>query len=171
MNKEKYFLKATNEELKIGQKVFIEADWNGNHINGVYTISTPEGLESLVEMGIAYVTHSFNTDNLRETLIERLEKKFAPNAEAILATIHQVNEGALLSIMLKELAVVLDSAYPDHISNCEEYWVFDLAQSRLKKIPRAYIKTFKHIAVFRTLEEAKLACSVLKDVIKSMYDK
>lgn len=175
MNKEKYFSKTTNEELEIGKQVFIEGDWNGNHFNGIYTINSVEGIKSLVEMGLAYVaneeTRSFDTDSLRTILIERLEKKLAPHAEATLATIHQVNKGAVLSIMLKELAVVLDSTYPDHISNCEEYWVFDFAQGCLKKIPRAYIKTFKHIAVFRTIEDAKLACSVLRDSLKTMYGK
>ena len=80
-----------------------------------------------------------------------------------------ISPSATFSILLKEVAIELDKKYEDHINNCEELFIISSMDGRIHKVPRAYIKNFRNFAAFRTEEDAKIACRILRDVLKEMF--
>lgn len=81
-----------------------------------------------------------------------------------------INPSAVFSILLKEIAIDLDRKYKDHINNCTELFVVSLLDGRIHKVPRAYIKNFRNFAAFRTEEDAKIACNILRTELKGMFE-
>ena len=79
------------------------------------------------------------------------------------------NISAGFSILLKEVAIELDKKYKDHINNCEELYIISTMDGRIHKVPRAHIKNFRNFAAFRTEEDAKIACRILKAPLKEMF--
>lgn len=76
---------------------------------------------------------------------------------------------AAFSLVLREIAVVLDENYEGHISDCEEVYVISMLDGRIHKVPKAHIKNFRNFAAFRTIDDAKIACKILKDELKEMF--
>lgn len=86
-----------------------------------------------------------------------------------LQTVWEINPAAAFSILLREVAIELDKKYKDHINNCEELFIISVMDGRIHKVPRAYIKNFRNFAAFRTVEDAKIACRILRDDLKEMF--
>lgn len=78
---------------------------------------------------------------------------------------------AAFAIILKEVAIELDKAYPDHISNCKEVYVISSGTGKITKIPSSYVKNFRNFAAFRTEEDARIACRILRHLMKQMFSK
>lgn len=75
----------------------------------------------------------------------------------------------LHSMLLREVAIELDKKYEDHINNCKELYIISSMDGRIHKVPRAYIKNFRNFAAFRTKEDAKTACRILRSELKEMF--
>lgn len=88
-----------------------------------------------------------------------------------LSSIHKVNPAAALSIVLREIAVELDKKYDDHIEKSEKIFVISHLDGRIHEIPKAHIKNYRNFAAFRTIEDARIACSILRDPLKEIYAK
>lgn len=87
-----------------------------------------------------------------------------------LQNLWDINPAVVFSILLREIAIELDKKYEDHINNCEELFIISLMDGRIHKVPRAYIKNFRNFAAFRTEQDAKIACRILRDVLKEMFE-
>lgn len=77
---------------------------------------------------------------------------------------------ACISLVLREIAIIIDERYKDNIRNCDEYYVLSSNLGRIIKISKDRIKSFKAVALFRTLEDAREACKALKVPLKFVYD-
>lgn len=86
-----------------------------------------------------------------------------------LQNLWELNPSSAFSILLKEVAVELDKKYTDHINNCNEVFVISMMDGRIHKVPKAHIKNFRNFAAFRTEEEAKVACKILRYQLKEMF--
>jgi hypothetical protein len=42
---------------------------------------------------------------------------------------------------------------------------------RIYKVNKAHIKNYRNFAAFRSIEDAKTACKILREILKSMYAK
>lgn len=107
-----------------------------------------------------------------EGALDNLCEKFScslQELEAILSKISSFNKGAALSLVLREMALVLDKKYEDNIRNCEEVYGVSFVTGKIVKIPKRVIRGYNGFAAFRTLEDAKLACSILKNILKDMF--
>ena len=104
--------------------------------------------------------------------IESLAKKAGWKPEKMagyLQNLWNINPAAAFSTLHREVAIELDKRYEDHINNCEELFIISLMDGRIHKVPRAYIKNFRNFAAFRTEEDAKIACRILRDDLKEMF--
>lgn len=81
----------------------------------------------------------------------------------------QINPASVFTMLLREAAIELDKKYKDHISNCKELFVISMTDGRIHKMPRAYIKNFRNFSAFRTEEDAKIACNILRNELKEMF--
>lgn len=111
---------------------------------------------------------SYNLDFFVKKVAERNGWK-PEKANGWLASIERVCPIAALSIVLREIAIELDKKYEDHIENCEKVFIISTLDGRIHEASKAQIKNYRNFAAFRTLEDAKLACSILREKLKSMY--
>lgn len=86
-----------------------------------------------------------------------------------LDSIYETSPMAAFTILLRVIAVHLDQKYKDHIKNSEEIFVISSLDGRIKKICKAHIKNYKNFAAFRTLEDARFACRIMRDHLEQMF--
>ena len=86
-----------------------------------------------------------------------------------LGKLYEINSGAVISIMLKEIAIELDKKYPDHIRFSPEIYAFNITCGKIVKLNKDKIKTFKFFAAFRTKEDAEFAIKVIDELIPKKY--
>ena len=82
-----------------------------------------------------------------------------------LGKVYEINPGAVISILLKEIAIELDKKYLDHIRFSPEIYIFSANRGKIVQLDKANIKTFKFFAAFRTKEDAEFAIKVIDDLI------
>lgn len=79
------------------------------------------------------------------------------------------NKGILLSLVLKEIAIDLDDCYPNHISESENIYVISTLNGTICKANKAKIKSYQYFAAFRSVEDAKIACHLVRHLLKEMF--
>lgn len=86
-----------------------------------------------------------------------------------LQSLWNINPCAAFSVLLREVAIELDKRYEDHISNCQRVFIISSMDGRIHKAYKADIKNFRNFAAFRTEEDAKIACRILREDLKEMF--
>lgn len=129
---------------------------------GIVTTTKPAKsavVESEVPMELEYYIQK-----IADRLGWKIEKvyNYLNNVDAILPA-------AAFSIVLREVAVELDKRYENHIERSPEIYVISLFDGRITKANKAHIKNYRNFAAFRTIEDAKIACRITKDILKEMF--
>lgn len=110
-----------------------------------------------------------------ETIIMSIAKRLkwkVDNVFKYLDNLAYINEGAVLAILLREVAVILDRQYPDHIENSEKIYTIDMAKGEVVEVKDIHkIKNFRNFAAFRTIRDAITAKKVLKDFMLAAFSK
>lgn len=110
-----------------------------------------------------------------ETIIMSIAKRLkwkVDNVFKYLDNLAYINEGAVLAILLREVAVILDRQYPDHIENSEKIYTIDMAKGEIVEVKDIHkIKNFRNFAAFRTIRDAVTAKKVLKDFMLAAFSK
>lgn len=176
---EKYFLK-NGKEVKIGDSLTKEGTYNHplfGECKMVQTIAvTEKSLPLLIEEGIVIKKGDSNTnvpmnlDYYMEKIADRIGWKVEKVAN-YLTGIDAIYPAAAFSIVLREIAIELDKKYADHISNSPEIYVVSMLDGRITKANKAIIKNYRNFAAFRSVNDAKIACSIVKDILKEMFKK
>mgnify|MGYP007135716597 CR=1 FL=1 len=107
-----------------------------------------------------------------EDAIERIAKRknwSLKKTAGWLDSIAEYYPHAAFNIVLKELAIILDKKYQDHISNCTNVFTISTVDGKIHNIGRDGIRSFKNFAAFRTLEDAKIAYEIMKNFLKVMF--
>ena len=76
---------------------------------------------------------------------------------------------AAFSMVLREVAIELDKKYEDHIENSPEIYVISMTDGRITKANKAHIKNYRNFAAFRSIEDAKIACRIVRDILKEIF--
>lgn len=74
-----------------------------------------------------------------------------------------------LNMLLREVAIEIDKKYPDHIEKSDKIYTVSMVNGRITEIPRGTIKNFRHFAAFRTIEDAKQGCKIVRALLKDMF--
>ena len=104
--------------------------------------------------------------------IERIAARLGWKPEKVynyLNSVDSILPAAAFSMVLREIATELDKKYEDHIENSPEIYVISLLDGRIVKANKAHIKNYKNFAAFRTIEDAKIACKIVKPILKEMF--
>lgn len=107
-----------------------------------------------------------------DRVMESLASKLGWNVDRVDSMIRQLNSfypAAAFSILCREIALLLDRKYPDHISNCETVFFISNFDGRIHSTNKGYIKEYRNFAAFRTEEDARVACRLLRPYLKSMF--
>ena len=184
---EKFVLK-NGEEVKMGDKLIKQCVVNtpiskGRIIQEV--IVNEETLPELLKAGVLTpVGYAHGTDCTCRHYskgeipmdinfyIKKIAARLGWKSEKVynyLNSVDSILPAAAFSIVLREIATELDKKYKDHIENSPEIYVISLLDGRITKANKAHIKNYRNFAAFRTIEDAKIACKIVKPVLKEMF--
>lgn len=179
---EKIYLK-NGKEIKLGDTLtkvskvkdpFFGKDTTVQHIVAV----TEDILPKLIKAGI--VTTKLDEKPVAKTkipmeldyYIEKIANKLNWKVEKVYNYLNNVDTilpAAAFSMVLREIAIELDKKYEDHIEKSPEIYVISLFDGRITKANKAHIKNYRNFAAFRTIEDAKIACTITRDILKEMF--
>lgn len=126
-------------------------------------VTTAKPAKSVVETKVP-MKLEYYIQKIAEKLGWKIEKvyNYLNNVDAILPA-------AAFSMILREIAIELDKKYNDHIEKSPEIYVVSLLDGRITKANKAHIKNYRNFAAFRTVEDAKIACSIVRDILKELF--
>ena len=104
--------------------------------------------------------------------IQKIAEKLGWKMEKVynyLNSVDSILPAAAFSMVLREVAIELDKKYKDHIEKSPEIYVVSLLDGRITKANKAHIKNYRNFAAFRTVEDAKIACSIVRDILKELF--
>ena len=107
-----------------------------------------------------------------EYYIQKIAEKLGWKIEKVYNYLNNVDAilpAAAFSMILREIAIELDKKYNDHIEKSPEIYVVSLLDGRITKANKAHIKNYRNFAAFRTVEDAKIACSIVRDILKELF--
>lgn len=175
MNKLK--LKETGKEVKMGEKLIKVVELFGIPVPVAQVEINETTLPDLIEQGIIVVVEGSDSDIdiTIEVAIQHLANRIGwdrVNLEKYFNNLHKISPAAVFEIILKEVAILLDEKYPDHISNSKEIWVINKINGGIQKInDPSKIKSFQHFAAFRSLKDAIVAKRIMDPALKDLYGK
>ena len=183
---EKFYLK-NGKEVKIGDtltkvtKTKHPLLGEGTVVESV--VVTKATLPKLIERGIITTSpgSDFDVDKVMSATeshmslhyyVEKLAKKLNWKVEKMysyLNTIDSVYPAAAFSIVLREVAIELDKKYEDPIEKSPEIYVVSMLDGRITKANKAHIKNYRNFAAFRSVEDAKTACIIVREILKELF--
>ena len=174
MNKLK--LKETGKEVKMGEKLIKVVELFGVPISVAHIEVNETTLPDLIKHGIIVAEGSDSgIDITIEGAVQHLANRIGwnkENLEKYFNNLYKISPAAVFEIVLKEVAILLDERYPDHISNSKEIWVINKVNGEIQKLKDlSKIKSFQHFAAFRSLEDALVAKKVMAPALKDLYGK
>lgn len=86
-----------------------------------------------------------------------------------LDNISLVSPISAFNIVARELAIELDKKYIDHIENSEKIFVISPYDGVIHEVCKKYIKNYRNFPAFRTTEDAKFVCNLLRPHLKGMF--
>lgn len=116
------------------------------------------------QVGSAHVNLDFFIGEIAKKKGWKLER-----ALGWLNGIAELSPIAAFNIVVREIAIWLDKQYEDHIENSEKIYVISTFDGRIHEVCKKYIKNYRNFAAFRTIEDAKFACNLLRGQLKSMF--
>lgn len=143
-----------------------------------HIVVTKDTLPELLEAGI--VTTTKPAKSVVETevpmeleyYIQKIAEKLGWKVEKVynyLNSVDAILPVAAFSMVLKEIAIELDKKYEGHIEKSPEIYVISMLDGRITKANKAHIKNYRNFAAFRTIEDAKIACRITRDILKEMF--
>ena len=172
MNKLK--LKETGKEVKMGEKLIKVVELFGIPVPVAQIEINETTLPDLIKHGIIVEEGSdSDIDITIDSAVQHLANRIGwnkENLERYFNNLYKISPAAVFEIILKEVAILLDKKYPNHISNSKEIWVINKINGEIQKLKDlSKIKSFQHFAAFRSLEDAKIACRITRDILKEMF--
>ena len=172
MNKLK--LKKTGKEVKMGEKLIKVMNLCGIPIPIAQVEINKTTLPDLIKHGIIVAEGSdSDIDITIGGAIQHLANRIGwnkENLEKYLSNLYKISPAAAFEIVLKEVAILLDEKYPDHINNSNEIWVINKVNGEIQKLKDlSKIKSFQHFAAFRSLDDALIAKKIMAPALQDLY--
>ena len=124
-----------------------------------------EGVVKEVEEEGTHVDPNFYLEHLAKRIHWNVD-----NLRKYLGNLYTIYPAAVFSILLREVAIVLDEKYDNHIKNSKEIYVISCLNREISKVKDLNkIKNFKNFAAFRTLDDALAAKHILKEPMKQLF--
>lgn len=173
---EKLVFGAGSYTLKVGDKINVLQYHPKEGFREVELEATADMLDAIAEgakhfTGVDLAGGGTHTDleYYFDHLAERIGWK-PENLDKYLTNLIDIYPAAACSILLREVAIVLDEKYPDHIERSKEIWTISMTDGEIKKVKDLNrIKNFRNFAAFRTLDDARAAKHIMKPFMKQMY--
>lgn len=140
-------------------------------------VVTKDNLPELLEAGIVTTKPAKSVVETEvpmelEYYIQKIAERLGWKIEKVYSYLNSVDAilpVAAFSMILKEVAIELDKKYKDHIEKSPEIYVISMYDGRITKANKAHIKNYRNFAAFRSVNDAKIACSIVRDILKGMF--
>lgn len=126
-------------------------------------VTTAKPAKSVVKIGVPMEL---------EYYIQKIAKKLGWKVEKVynyLNSVDTILPVAAFSMVLREIAIELDKKYKDHIEKSPEIYVISMLDGRITKANKSHIKNYRNFAAFRSANDARIACSIVRDILKEMF--
>lgn len=170
------FLKQTNKEVFLGDIITIKSAYYINDLKAgnrsQKIILSESNLSELVQKGIVYIEDMPKIPTNCNYYFEKIAKKWNTDTDIVIDVLSVVSSTfpmSAFSILLKEIALEIDKKYNDHISNSNEIYVVSVLDGCIHRVNKEHIKTYKNFSAFRSVEDAELACSILKPFLDLLF--
>ena len=171
----KFILADSGKEINFGDKVLIVESVNTPlsvaRVQRVAVV-TKELMGKLIKDGKVNVVEEKDINKIWNNAIKNLAKKTNWKEEKllnILNTLYLANPWAATQMVLREIAIELDKKYNDHINNSEKIYVISPQDGRIHEINKKTVKNYKAFPAFRSIDDAKIACSLIREHLKSIF--
>lgn len=170
----KLILKETGKEVKMGDGLIQVATMFGISIPVGEVTVTKKTLPGLIKRGVI-VEEGADKDvdfDIPAAMVH-LAKRIGwdnNNLDKYLDNLYKVSPAAVFSVLLKEVAIILDEKYPDHINKSKEVWVINALNGEIQQVKNiSKIKNYRNFAAFRSLEDALTAKKIMAPALKDLY--
>lgn len=126
-------------------------------------VATTKPAKSVVETEVP-MELEYYIQKIAERLGWKIEKVYN-----YLNSVDAILPAAAFSMVLREIAIELDKKYEGHIEKSPEIYVISRLDGRITKVNKAHIKNYRNFAAFRSVSDAKIACSIVRDILKEMF--
>ena len=171
----KFILADSGKEINFGDRILIIEDINTPlsvaRVQRVAVV-TKELMGKLIKDGKVNVVEENGINKIWNDAIKSLAKKTNWREEKlsyILATLHLVNPWAATQMVLREIAIELDKKYDDRINNSEKSYAISPQDGRIHEGNKKTVKKYKAFPAFTSIEDAKIACSLIREHLKSIF--
>ena len=171
----KFIVAKSGKEINLGDKILIVGAVNTpvGMIKAQKTVTvTKELMSKFIKDGKVNVVEEKDTNKIWSNAIESLSKKTNWKEEKllnILTTLHLANPWAATQMVLREIAIELDKKYDDHINKSEKIYAISPQDGRIHEVNKKTVKNYKAFPAFRSIEDAKIACSLIREHLKSIF--
>lgn len=169
----KLILTSNGREVKMGETINFGATTRYGFVPFFYETITEETLPNLIKSGVIKEVSDEWTHVDVDFYLEHLAKRIhwnIDNLKKYLSNLYDINPASILSIILKEIAIVMDEKYPDHIRDSKEIYIISSISGKVNKIKNlSKIKNFRNFAAFRTVEDAFAAKHILRIPMEQMF--
>lgn len=163
----------TGREVEMGKTLVFGMN-SAYGFKPVYTvIVSEESIPFLIEEGIIKEVEEEGTHVDPNLYLEHLANRIHWNVDNLrkyLGNLYTIYPAAVFSILLREVAIVLDEKYDNHIENSKEIYVISCLNGEISKVKDLNrIKNFKNFAAFRNLGDAITAKKILEEPMKQLF--
>lgn len=174
MKTEKLYLADTGEEVTVGDK--IKNSFCKDGITSVIVFTLSDAIIPMLKAEGILVTTPPKTKMSdapsMSDVIQRIANRIGwkpQKVENYLNAIDTMMPMAAFNLVLREIAIMIDQKYPDHINKSEKIFCISPLDGRIHEVCKAHIKNYRNFAAFRSIEDAKLACNLLREHLKEMF--
>lgn len=163
----------TGKEVEMGKTLVFGMNSAYGFMSFHTVIVCEESIPFLIKEGVIKEVEEEGTHVDPNFYLEHLAKRIHWNVDNLrkyLGNLYTIYPAAVFSILLREVAIVLDEKYDNHIENSKEIYVISCLSGEISKVKDLNkIKNFKNFAAFRTLEDAILAKKILEEPMKQLF--
>lgn len=183
----KKFYLANGKEVQLGDTIYKVEEINhpvfgkGKVVDHI--LVTKEVLPELIEAGVLTIKKGADKPTLPvlkdgevsmdlEFYVQKIADRLGWKIEKVynyLNSVDTILPAAAFSMILREVAIELDKKYEDHIEKSPEIYSISLTDGRIIKLYKSSIRSYKNFAAFRSVSDAKIACSIVRDILKEMF--
>lgn len=140
---------------------------NEQHTIMGHFILTPANVDFLQSINAIKVSQVNNKPGITEAL-KKIANKLncgVEEARELIKCIIQINKKAAYTILIKELAIIYDKEYTNHITESKDLFFINALTGEIVHVKNVDIPNIENIALFRSEEDAAAAKNALKSII------
>lgn len=176
----KYYYADSDVEVKVGGPIDLHIKSSAGNITIQINKVDEKTLENLVKIGAIRKVSRMSGRKLLakedipmnlEFYVSKLEKQLGQESgflTMLQKATWRIAPASVSDLLLMFIAKFLDEQYPDHIRESKELFGIDV-EGRIVRLDPKRIKTFRTFAAFRSLDDARIACRILKPLKKKIF--